>query len=89
MKAKIDRQINNKKVGYEEIFDRHGDRYQTVYANLSSVEQAMFKRYQCEVVLQKNLPKLDKKAMDKILNDCGSNLRRLRIEIVKYKNPVS
>lgn len=86
LKRKLDRAMMNYKVGYEEIFDRFGDRYQFITKELGESEKAAFKRQQCEAVLKTNLPGLGKEAAKKILNNCGLNLRRLRIEIIKYKN---
>lgn len=86
LRVKINRQIDNRKVGFEEIFDRFGDRYQHIYSDLTEAQKAMFKRQQAEGILKVNLPHLDKKAADTILNASALNLRRLRIEIIKYKN---
>lgn len=86
LKAKIDRQIRNYKVGYEEIFDRFGDRYQYMTKDLGQSEKAAFKRHQAQTILRTQLPKLSAKSEKEILNNSGLNLRRLQIEIVKYLN---
>lgn len=89
LKAKIDRQIVNRKVGYEEIFDRFGDRYQFVTKNMGEAEKAAFNRHQASAILRANLPGLNAKQETNILNACGLNLRRLPIEIIKVKNQTS
>ncbi len=86
LKVKIDRQIQNYKVGYEEIFDRFGDRYQQITKELTEAEKTAFKRHQAETILRANLPKISKTKEKEILNACNLNLRRLKIEITKYKN---
>lgn len=89
LKAKIDRHISNYKVGYEEIFDRFGDRYQHITKEMTEAEKSAFKRHEAETILRANLPKLSKSEENKLLNACNLNLRRLQIEIIKYKNQTS
>ena len=86
LKAKIDRHISNYKVGYEEIFDRFGDRYQAITKDLGDAEKIAFKREQALAVLRVNLPGLTASVENSILSACNLNLRRLQIEIIKYKN---
>lgn len=86
LKVKIDRHIQNYKVGYEEIFDRFGDRYQQITKELTEAEKTAFKRHQAEMILRANLPKISKQTEKELLNACNLNLRRLQIEIIKHKN---
>lgn len=89
LKTKIDRMIYNQKVGYEELFDRFGDRYQNVTRDLSEANKALFSRFQAESILKANLPGISAKQTKDILNACNLNLRRLRIEIIKFKTGVA
>lgn len=90
LEAKIERMRNNRKVGYDELYDRYGDSYQSMRREIEEDggNMAVLKRAQCLQVLRANLPNLDKKEEDAMLNECGNNLRRLRKEIMKRKNPM-
>lgn len=83
--AKMERNIRGKVVGYEELFDRMGDRFQNVTQQLTETQLAQFKRRQAEAVLSVNLPKIPRTAANEILASSTLNLRRLFIEVIKYK----
>lgn len=91
LEAKIERMRNNRKVGYDEIYDRYGDSYQSIRKEIEADggNMAVLKRAQCQQVLRANLPGITKEQEAQILNDCQNNLRRLRKEIMKIKNPVA
>lgn len=91
LEAKIERARNNRKVGYDEIYDRMGDAYQSLRKEIEAEDSTMqmLKRAQCQQVLTANIPGLKKEEEKAILNECNNNLRRLRKEIMKLKNPVA
>lgn len=90
LEAKIERMRNAKKVGYDELYDRFGDAYQSMTKEVEAggATMAILKRAQCEQVLDANL-NVSKAERTEILKDCQNNLRRLRKEIMKRKNPLS
>jgi DNA transposition AAA+ family ATPase len=77
LKVKIERHLNSKKVGYAEIFDRFGSRYQTVKPKGEG-----FKELQVALVGLANGFK-DEKALIKLSQ---SSLRRVYVEIQKMRN---
>lgn len=87
LKVKIERARNNGKVGYDEIFDRYGDAYQSMTSEVEADggNMAVFKRFQCKQVLKANIPTMTNEQIDAMINECGNNLRRLRKEIMKLK----
>ncbi|MRG45518.1 AAA family ATPase [Chitinophaga sp. SYP-B3965] len=89
LKAKIDKQIVNKKVGYEEIFDRYGDTYQSLTADMDEAEVALFDRMQAVAVLKAQLPNLKKDQAAAILDASRCNQRSLRTEIIKFIKPAA
>jgi DNA transposition AAA+ family ATPase len=82
LKAKIDMNLKYKRVGYAEIFDRFGDRYQKASPDGSEASQD-FRRAQHAVVCRLNCPEADEARM---FAKTGGSLRRLRIEIQKFKS---
>lgn len=82
LEAKMTRAINNKKVGYAEIFSRYGAQYQYVVPK-DDASASLFFRHQAEVILRVNLPQFP--GGDDLLKKCRSSLRRLRKEVVKIK----
>lgn len=79
--AKVNRAINNKKVGYSEIFRRYGSKYQRIVP-LEKAEREMFMREQSAAILAVNLPTADAQA---IIAKCANSLTRLKTEITKLK----
>lgn len=86
LEEKMERLRDRKKVGYAEIHDRFGARYQCVLSGMPAAEQSLARRAMAAQVLKANLPGMATKDADKLLTDTACNLRRLYKEIVKI-NP--
>lgn len=82
LKAKINRSIECKKVGYTEMLSRYGDRYSKVTPD-DSKEREAFLREQARVVAKVNAPE----GVDvlQIVRKSGGGLRRVYTEIEKLK----
>lgn len=82
LRAKIDRSISWRKVGYAEIFSRYGGRYSRATPE-SENERRQYLREEARVVALANVPKgTDVSAMvNKSME--GGGLRRIRIEVGK------
>lgn len=76
---KVDRKMDAQKVGFEEVYDRFGCKYQSCIRNKAEVEKTMFKREQCRQILAANRPQLTTKAANELLNNCELSPRRLKI----------
>jgi hypothetical protein len=85
LEHKMERMRSHSKVGYEEIYDRFGARYQSMTGNMDSATRSLMLRHQASAVLKANMPGVGKKQADEILNNCALNLRRLRKEIIKHR----
>ncbi|HUM50452.1 MAG TPA: ATP-binding protein [Chitinophagales bacterium] len=73
LKAKFNRAIHNKKVGYAEIFSRFGSKHQAMkFKDLK--EKTHFRIYQAELIIKANAPQ-DKYAQ--VLKDSDLSLRRI------------
>lgn len=84
LQSKIDRAMNNKKVGYTEIFSRYGGKYQAlIIGKLSTQEAEVFKTNQVALLIQINLP--NHADIQKLVAKCNGSLRRARLEITKLK----
>jgi len=82
LKAKIERCINCKKVGYTELFSRYGDRYCKVTPD-DAKERTAFLREQARVVAKVNAPAGTDIAQ--IVRKSAGGLRRVYTEIEKLK----
>jgi DNA transposition AAA+ family ATPase len=80
LQEKMNRAIDNKKVGYTEIFSRYGKRYQRV-TPLGSEEAVKFFRIQAALIIKANASK-DVDIQSVLLNTEGS-LRRINNELSK------
>jgi DNA transposition AAA+ family ATPase len=89
LREKIRRNIDAEKVGYEEIFDRLGDSFQSLTLGKNAAEVALFDRQQAMAVLKAQLPKISKKDGEEMLTTSRCNQRTLRTKIVKYLNPAA
>ena len=78
LKAKIERNLGLKKVGYAELFSRFGSRFQKVSPEGDAL--ADFKRSQVAIVAQANG---SKENIQKLYAKTGGSLRRLKIELTK------
>lgn len=81
LRAKIDRLINNKKVGYTEIYSRYGGKYQSV-TPLAKQEQELFISNEIATVIKANYPQA---ITQEFILKCKGSLRRVKIEISKLK----
>ena len=81
--AKITRGINSKKVGFAEIFDRFGARYQSIVPNGNT--RGSFLDDQASAVIKVNAPQYqaDAKALKELILKTESHLRRVYIELTK------
>lgn len=86
LEVKMERLRDRRKVGYEEIYDRFGARYQSVLSELPAAEQAMARNAMAGQVLAANLPRLTATQAKQLLKDTAGNLRRLYKECIKI-NP--
>lgn len=82
LKAKIDRSVESKKVGYAEMLSRYGDRYCKVTPDDGKERQA-FLMEQARVVARANAP--EDADVDQIVRKTGGALRRVYTEIEKVK----
>nr|DAD92274.1 MAG TPA: AAA domain protein [Myoviridae sp. ct9MV2]DAS75170.1 MAG TPA: AAA domain protein [Caudoviricetes sp.] len=83
LKRKIDRAKDNEKVGYAELFDRYGCKYQSItgedkWAN----DLKLFNATQIAIVANANAPKAD---IQKLIAGADGSLRRVVIEVKKLK----
>ncbi len=83
---KVDRKMDAQKVGFEEVYDRFGSKYQSCIRNKAEIEKTMFRRQQAELVLVTNRPKINKKEANEILNNSELSLRRLKILLTVESN---
>jgi len=82
LKAKIDRNLNCKKVGYTELFSRFGGRYQKISPEGSDARDE-FNREQVALIAKANGISNDK--LQKVYASSGGSLRRIYIEVQKMK----
>lgn len=82
LKEKIRRAIDNKKVGYTEIFSRYGKRYQRITPE-GREEQERFTKQQAALIIQANAPQAD---IQKMLRNTEGSLRRIKNELSKIPN---
>lgn len=96
LRKKLKKKLDWQKVGYEEWFNRLGNRIHSVIGRtapgevsmggLSQGEIEIMKRKQIEDILKVNY-KTDKETLFEMVNNCDLNPRRMRIEILKRKTP--
>lgn len=82
LRARIERNITCKTVGFAELFDRLGAEYQYITPK-TQADFAAFNRHQAELILSANLPGFKDSAA--LLNRCQLSLRRLKKEVIKVK----
>ena len=82
LKAKIDRSVEGKKVGYAEMLSRYGDRFCKVTPDDGKERQA-FLMEQAQIVAEANAPK--GADIRQIVLKTGGALRRVYTEIEKVK----
>lgn len=83
LKRKIDRAKDNEKVGYAELFDRYGCKYQSITAeNEWANDLKLFNATQIAIVANANAPKAD---IQKLIAGADGSLRRVVIEVKKLK----
>lgn len=80
LRAKVDRNINNNKIGYTEIFRRFGERFQQV-TPVGKEDLEQFKRQQIAMVAKAN--NMDN--IQQLYAKTGGSLTRLKIEYLKAK----
>ena len=83
LKAKIQRSIECKKVGYVEMLSRYGDRYSRVTPN-DGKERETFLKAQAAMVTRLNAP--EGTDIARIVNRTGGSLRRVYTEIEKLRS---
>lgn len=81
LKAKINRAIHNKKVGYAEIFSRYGAKHQAMEFK-DKKEKLDFKIFQAEMIIKANVPNAD---INQIIKDSELSLRRIKVLCNKIK----
>jgi DNA transposition AAA+ family ATPase len=79
LKEKVRRAIDNKKVGYTELFSRYGQRYQRITPE-GKEDSERFIRQQAALIIKANAPDADVQAM--VVKTNGS-LRRIKHEVSK------
>jgi DNA transposition AAA+ family ATPase len=80
LKEKMRRAINNKKVGFTELFSRYGSRFQRISPE-GRQDLEKFNLQQAALIIRANAPKgVD---IPKILKKTNGSLRRIKIEISK------
>lgn len=83
LKAKIQRSIECKKVGYVEMLSRYGDRYSRVTPD-DGKERETFLKAQAAMVTRLNAP--EGTDIARIVNRTGGSLRRVYTEIEKLRS---
>jgi DNA transposition AAA+ family ATPase len=84
LKEKVRRAINNKKVGYTELFSRYGQRYQRITPE-GKEDAERFIKQQAALIIKANAPDADIQQM--VVKTQGS-LRRIKHEVSKLSiNP--
>ncbi len=81
LKAKINRAIHNKKVGYAEIFSRFGAKHQAIQFK-DKKEKLEFKICQAEMIIKANVPTAN---VDSIIKESELSLRRIKVLCTKLK----
>lgn len=94
LRRKLKNKLDWQKVGYEEWFNRLGNRIHSltgrtaageVLNNAMSIgEIEIMKRKQIEEIIKKNYP-TNKDTLFEMVNDCDLNPRRIRLEILKRR----
>lgn len=79
LKEKIRRAINNKKVGFTEIFSRYGKRYQRATPE-GKEEQLRFTKLQAALIIKANAPTAD---IQQLIRSTDGSLRRIYTELSK------
>lgn len=82
LKAKIDRNLNCKKVGYTELFSRFGSKYQKISPDGKEAKDE-FNREQVALIAKAN--GVENNHMQKVYASSGGSLRRIYIEVQKLK----
>lgn len=82
LKAKIDRNLNNKKVGYTELFSRFGNKYQKISPDGKDAMDE-FNREQVAIIARAN--GVDAGELQKVYARSGGSLRRIYTEVQKMK----
>ena len=89
-RAKLRRKIGWQKVGYEEWFNRLGNRVHTLTGSgdlqsmkLPETQIELMKRKQIEDILRAQLPDLKEEELAEMVGNCDGNARRIRTEIIK------
>lgn len=80
LKEKVRRAIDNKKVGYTEIFSRYGKRYQRATPD-GAEDKDKFTKLQAALIIKANAP--EGTDIQKLLRKTDGSLRRVYHEIVK------
>jgi hypothetical protein len=84
LRAKIERNIKGKKVGYTEIFDRFGDRFQSITPAGDVHALVNFNKSQASAIIAANSIGIDNAEAEKLLA-ANEGLRRLRINLEKRR----
>jgi hypothetical protein len=79
LKELWNRAINNKKVGFTELFSRYGKRYQKITPE-GKEEKTKFTKMQAALIIKANAPTAD---IQKMLVKTDGSLRRIKTEISK------
>ena len=83
LKQKIDRAKQNEKVGYAELFDRYGCKYQSITSEEEwANDLKRFNATQIAIVANENAPKAN---IQQLIAGADGSLRRVAIEVKKLK----
>lgn len=82
LKAKIERSIECKSIGFAEIFSRFGSKFQRGTPE-GREDRAKYDAAQASAIIKANLPTGIKADINKIIAKAGGSLRRIKIEIAK------
>lgn len=86
LRKKTEKLIAKDKMGWEAIFDRLGQKYQSITHDYGSeAETAVMRKEMAMQILQLNMPDADAQKRKEILSSSGLSLRALRKEIGKHK----
>lgn len=83
LRAKIENKLAWNKVGWEEMFNRLGNRFQSLTETMTNGEKEILKRGQIEQIIKANAPGLPPEQVAQIIANCDNNARRVRVELLK------
>lgn len=89
LRSRMENKVRYSKVGFEELFNRVGGKYQSSTEGLTNGKKEILKRQQIESVIKLNAPTATAEQVSEMVASCEFNQRRARIEVMKFKSQFS